>query len=165
MRATALGAFAAILVQPLFALAWSFLPAVLHGEAVRSSDLLSMVGWVTLVAAFAVLILGVPAFLVLLRVRAFSIRWVGVLGSTLGALPVALLGWPTGGDSGSSASVSWHGRLVPTMVDGVTTLEGWLMHLEGVLLFGTHGLLGALAFGWAWRKCQPSAEAPAAPAR
>lgn len=160
-----MGALAAIFVQPVLALVWTALPALLNGEMVRGSDLVTLTGLVTLVAAVAVLAMGVPAFHLLLRVRPFSSRRVGALGFALGALPVALLAWPAQVDSGYSASRSWHGLDVTTVVNGVTTMHGWLIYLEGVLVFGVHGWIGALAFGWAWSKCRTTAQAPVVSAR
>ena len=40
------------------------------------------------------------------------------------------------------------------MIDGKTTLYGWLSYAESAAIFGLHGTAGALAFYFTWKWLQ-----------
>jgi hypothetical protein len=110
--------------------------------------------WLFLImtSSFYVIVLGVPVYL-LLRWRK-ALRWWSAVcaGFVLGGVPSAVSLWPGGNAGpGNMNSHSEAGKVVYTMVDGVTTREGWQQYAEVV---GTMGLLGAvsgLAFWLVWR--------------
>jgi hypothetical protein len=90
-----------------------------------------------------VVILGVPAFLLLRKLR--GIRWWSTIGTgfILGSLPVAILTWPLRyPELRTSASVDG----VQTMVDGTPTVAGWVQYASGFSTVGFLGAVGALAF-------------------
>lgn len=86
-----------------------------------------------------------------------------IAGLCLGMLPPAL-SWPRRLE-GYSAGQNWHGKYVDTYVDGVPTSYAWLTYAEGVLYFGLHGLVGALAFYAVLRYKEGAAKSAASGAR
>ena len=90
-----------------------------------------------------VVALGVPAYFLLRWRRLF--RWWSTLlaGFVLGAIPVAVISWPLRYASPGSFSSS---DGVPTMVNGIPTMAGWLQYAGGVSFFGACGLVAAAAF-------------------
>lgn len=119
------GVVAAVAVQPLILLAW-IVPA--FAGSPQSKNGIGFVLAVVLIAAtVAVLLLGVPTFLLLRKLRRDSWAWLAISGALLGALPCALF---------------WPGRL------GGDT---WLNYAKSTLYFASHGMAGALAFYAAWR--------------
>jgi hypothetical protein len=95
------------------------------------------------VTAAHVIFLGLPAYF-LLRWRNAASLWSTLLcGFFLGALPVAIFSWPLR-YPGLNSSVTING--VQTMINGVTTLDGWLQYLGGAAFFGAFGLASATVF-------------------
>jgi hypothetical protein len=138
---------AAVAVQPLVFLV-QLAPALLTAPT-PLSGLGQWLSAVLLVSATVVLLLGMPAFLILRKLRRDGWTSVGITGATLGGLPVALF-WPRTTD-GFSAGQNWHGSYVDTYVNGNPTIYAWLTYVEGILSFAAHGLIGALVFYAAWR--------------
>ena len=107
-------------------------------------------------AAIAVVLFGLPTFLVFSWCKA--IRWWSsvAMGFALGCLPVAVGSWPGDQSYAGSTASHWDGeKMVYTMIDGVATFEGWLQYLEIVGVFGAFGAVGGLAFWIVWRALQP----------
>jgi hypothetical protein len=96
-----------------------------------------------------VLIIGVPTFIALRKLRRESWSSLSVSGLLLGALPNVFF-WPTRLE-GYSAGQNWHGKYVETYVNGAPTVYAWYTYAEGVSFFSLHGLVGALAFYGVWR--------------
>lgn len=111
---------------------------------------------VVVVAAAAILFLGIPTFLLLRKFAYLNWTSLSIAGFFLGMLPAAL-SWPRTLE-GYSSGQNWHGRYVDTYVNGVPTSYAWLTYAEGVLLFGVHGLVGALVFYAMWRRRLRAAE-------
>lgn len=117
-------------------------------------------GWLFLclaVSAAYVIVLGLPTFLVLKKLKA--VHWwstIGV-GFLLAAVPPAIFTWPLRySELHTSASVNG----VQTMIDGTPTIAGWLHYLYGFSFMGACGAVGALAFWLVWRSApQPSLQA------
>jgi hypothetical protein len=105
------------------------------------------------VAGAAVLLLGIPAFLLLCRFGRANWTSLAITGFILGALPLAALSRPNT-LSGYSAGQTWHGHYVETYINGVPTQYAWLVYAESVLQFGIHGLAGALVFYAVWSRLQ-----------
>ena len=103
---------------------------------------------VLVVAAAAVLVLGVPAFLILRKLKCEGWRSLAFVGFVLGALPVMLF-WPSY-LGGYSASQNWHGKHIQTYIDGFPTTYAWLIYGEDAFYYGLHGLVGALVFYAVW---------------
>ena len=99
---------------------------------------------VVVVAAVATLFPGIPTFLMLRKFAYLNWTSLSIAGLLLGMLPAAL-SWPRTLE-GYSSGQNWHGTYVDTYVNGVPTTYAWLTYAEGVLLFGVHGLVGALVF-------------------
>lgn len=90
-----------------------------------------------------VLLLGLPAYFVLLWLK--LIRWWSTLGAgfILASVPMAIFTWPLKyPELRTTASVNG----VHTMIDGVPTMAGWVQFSQGVLFLGVCGLIAALAF-------------------
>lgn len=102
------------------------------------------------VSAAAVLVLGIPAFLVLRKLDRVGWISVGTAGLVSGALPVALM-WPKKLE-GYSSGQNWHGEYVDLYINGNPTYYAWATYGEDVLFFGLHGLVGALVFYAVWRR-------------
>ncbi|MTW14490.1 hypothetical protein GM658_28135 [Pseudoduganella eburnea] len=141
-------ALAAIAVQPfLFALrlvpVFLASPDPLYGIGLM---LVAVVG----VSAAAVLVLGIPAFLLLRKLDCVGWMSVGTAGLVSGALPVALM-WPKK-LQGYSSGQNWHGEYVDLYINGNPTYYAWATYGEDVLFFGLHGLVGALVFYAVWRR-------------
>lgn len=111
---------------------------------------------VMMVAAVAILLLGIPTFLLLRKFGLVNWTSLGIAGLCLGMLPAAL-SWPRR-LAGYSAGQNWHGHYVDTYIQGVPTVYAWLTYAEGVLFFGLHGLSGALVFYAVWRRLEPAAK-------
>jgi len=146
-----IAAIAATLVQPLVLLAF------LAYDLIRSSDPIHGAGFMVLsvlaVAGAAVLLLGIPAFLLLRRFERANWTSLAIAGFALGALPIAALSRPDT-LSGYSAGQNWHGHYVETYISGVPTQYAWFIYGENVLHFGIHGLAGALVFYAVWSRLQ-----------
>lgn len=117
-------------------------------------------GWLLMclmASAAFVIAFGLPAFLVLKKLKA--IRWWSTVGAgfLLGAIPPAILAWPLRyPDLRTSASVNG----VQTMINGTPTLAGWLQYISSVSFVGACGAVGALAFWLVWRhEPQPTLQA------
>jgi hypothetical protein len=146
-----LASIAAILVQPLTYVLF-FTPYYL--AAYPAEPLPSDVGffllWVIAVASAAVIVLGIPAFILLRKFNREGWTSLAIAGFVLSAVPVAF-SWPRRID-GHSSSNNWHGYFVETYVNGMPTTYAWLEYFEGVIYFGLHGLIGALVFYAVWRR-------------
>lgn len=151
MKRILLACFCALAIQPLLFACWSALPAVLSGETVPVADVLKLSAAVVLVAVAHLLLLGLPSFWALSKAGKATTINVALIGFAIGGVGIAFFAWPTS-SSGSSYSASWHGSFTALVVDGKPTIAGWFNYLEGVALFGLHGLLGALAFLVVWRR-------------
>ncbi len=152
MIPVAVASLAAIAIQPLVLAVWLGVPIYLAGESVPAREVIGMAGLVTMVATGFVLAIGIPTFLILRhRNRATAVA-LGTAGFLVAALPFAALGWPGNSFPGSSSGGSWHGGHVEIVVNGVVTGYGWLNYVEGTLIYGIHGLVGALTFLFVWRR-------------
>jgi hypothetical protein len=154
MRAIILATIAAIAIQPLFFALYFLLPFALVGEG--PSLLHEVFGMLMLVIVFAagfVIVLGLPIFFTLRYFKRDNWWTLAVSGFLAGGFPIGLLSWPSYFSSGdSSYSGNWHGRYVDFVVHGTPTIYGWLSYAEGTLISGLHGLIGALAFFFVWRR-------------
>lgn len=140
-----LATFAAVLVQPLLAIAYTFGPFLVIREELPYSQLPGFAGSVTLVGAVFVVALGIPTYYFLRRFGIATKQRVALAGCALSAVPASILGWPRR-STGFSSGGNWHGTYVEFYSDGVPTLYAWLTYFESVLWFGLHGFLGALVF-------------------
>ncbi len=144
----------AILVQPLVLLLYTAPSVLLSPHPLSANDLRQIAQLcvaVCLVAAAFILLLGLPLFAGLRRLKKDTAFNVGLAGFGAAAIPVAILFWPRREAQGSSMSATWHGQYVEFLRDGVPTTYAWLQFLEGSLFAGLHGLFGALAFLAIWR--------------
>jgi len=97
--------------------------------------------YVFIVCLAHAIFLGLPAFLVF-RAR----RWIRLLpaifaGIGIGAAPAALVFWPLR-DSSFNESI----RGVPTIIDGIPTVAGWLKYAEILSIPAVLGGVGSVTF-------------------
>ena len=151
-RATLCAALAAIVVQlPLFGVL-GLLPMMATG-GFDAGDIGFYVTAVLLVAVATVLLLGLPVFALLRSTGRANAGTVALAGLCIGALPVALLGWPYHGLYGGYSSQGvWLGRAVELYRNGVPGLYAWLDYLVSMGRLGLQGLVGGLVFYWVWRR-------------
>ena len=152
MKAIFVAAIAAIAIQPLFFYVWFLLPAVIAGESVSGHDILQMALYVLVFSAAFVLVIGIPAFLLLRRFNRATMPMLSLSGFLIALVPIMLLSWPGINSKGYSSGGNWHGKPVDYVIDGVTTIYGWLSYAESSLMFGLHGLIGAIVFYFVWRR-------------
>ena len=145
---------AAIAVQPVFVFARIAPDYFASSTPVYGLGL--FLAAVVIVASAAVLLLGIPMFLLLRKYDRVNWTTLAIAGICLGMLPAAP-GWPRHLD-GYSSGMNWHGKYVDTYINGVPTSYAWLNYVEDVLYFGAHGLIGALVFYAVWRRLERSAE-------
>jgi len=145
---------AAIAVQPAFFFARIAPDYFASSTPVYGLGLL--LAAVVIVASAAVLLLGIPTFLLLRKYERVNRTTLAIAGICLGMMPTAL-GWPRN-LGGYSSAQNWHGKYVYTYINGVPTSYAWLNYVEDVLYFGAHGLIGALVFYVVWRHLERSAE-------
>ncbi|MFZ5635723.1 MAG: hypothetical protein ACOY82_03980 [Pseudomonadota bacterium] len=145
-------AIGAVLVQPMFFIAWMLVSGLLAGKPL---DLVDELSWIlvvsVMVAGVFVFSFGIPVFAVLRNLGRLSCTSLGFAGFLLPGLPMAVLVWPSGG-AGHSRSGTWFGNPVPLVVDGALTVYAWLSYAQAVVVAGLHGALGALVFLWIWRR-------------
>ncbi len=151
-----LATIAAIVVQPLV-----FVIRIAPDHFASSTPVYGLgfyLAAVVGVAAAAVFLLGIPAFLLLQKFGRVTWTSLSIVGLCLGMLPASIF-WPRRLE-GYSSGQTWHGRYVETYVQGVPTSYAWLTYAEGVLYFGLHGLIGALIFYAVWRRMERPANVP-----
>lgn len=142
-------ALAAVAIQPVvFTL--RLLPDYFFSSGGALNDFGFLLIAVLVVSAVAVLMFGIPAFLILFRLRREGWISLGSVGLVLGALPVAYF-WPSR-LQGYSSGHTWHGKYVDVYINGRPTMYAWITYGENVLFFGLHGLVGALVFYAVWRR-------------
>jgi uncharacterized membrane protein required for colicin V production len=108
---------------------------------------------VLLLCATAVIVLGVPAILILLRLRRLNAATSLLAGFLIGFLPTALWSLPLWGITPSMSESYWNGHvLIPTVEHGVVTWAGWIRYLRLVGLAGAFGAVGGAAFWWVRRR-------------
>jgi len=102
---------------------------------------LRLIPFVFAIALGHAVILGLPAFLLGRSLERINLISSAVVGFVIGAGPITLL---TLLSLGSNTSASIDG--VPTIVNGIPTLVGWLYQLLSLTSFGGFGVLGGIAF-------------------
>lgn len=101
------------------------------------------------------LVLGLPSFLVLQKFGRANGVSAGGAGFVIGCVPVGIYLWPL--RLANSGSSSWIGpERLPTMIEGVPTMAGWLIYLEMLAQFGGLGIAGGLVFWAAMKRLTPS---------
>jgi hypothetical protein len=153
VRALSLATVAAILIQPIVFWAWFFLPALSHGSVVRLDVFALTTLSVLMVSAVFVLVFGVPIFLAFRHFNKVGWLPISVSGFLISAIATAIYSWPSSDIKvGNSFGGTWHGSSVEFFLNGVPTIYGWLRYMESVVIFGLHGMIGALIFVIVWRR-------------
>ena len=98
---------------------------------------------------FHALILGFPIYLFLKKYFSFNYVFAGISGFIVGALPLAIFTWPLR-LSATKSSSSLNG--VQHMIEGIPTLAGWLSYIQGFMVFGCLGILGAITYNYLLNK-------------
>lgn len=148
MKSVLLATFAAIAVQPFVFFMWANLPALIAGKTLSTGELFGTPLFAALFAMPFVVLTGIPVHIILRRLNFLSWRSLGAVGFLAAALPIAIDGFA---ERATDYGGSWHGTSVSFVIEGKRTLYGWLSYAEMVLLFGLHGLIGALTFFFVWR--------------
>ena len=95
------------------------------------------------IAAGHAALLGVPIFLVFRAKHWVNLASCIVAGFVIGAIAVGVLAWPLRFPAlHTTGSVDG----VPTIINGVPTLAGWLNYVELLVLFGAFGALSGFVF-------------------
>jgi hypothetical protein len=152
MKRTLFSSISALSVQPFVFAAWFLLPVLASGESLSSREIAQTLAYVIIFAAAHLTLLGIPTFFVLRRVGLIQLLPVAVAGSLIGASVLAILGFPGWSSGAHSSGGNWHGTYREFIVEGQTTVFGWLQYMESLVLFGVHGAAGSLAFLWSWRR-------------
>ena len=153
MRALSLATVAAILIQPIVFWAWFFLPAVFHGSVVRLDFFAAITLSVLMVSTVFVLVLGLPIFLAFRHFNKVGWLPLSASGFLISAFSIAIYSWPYRHSwDGYSSGGNWHGSYVKFFINGVPTIYEWLRYAEIVVIFGLHGMIGALIFINVWRR-------------
>lgn len=145
---------AALAIQPVVFLIYTGLPFAFSSSDSFPWDQLPAMA--ALVMAFALphlLFLGIPVFLLLRWKGRLSFPWIALSGFLIGMLLPLIVGWPRA-CPGCGYSAGFHGQTRDLMVDGKTTLYGWLAFAESGVTLGLHGVAGALAFYFTWKWLQ-----------
>ena len=156
MKAILVAAVAAVTIQPIVFLLLFVLPQVVAGGEIPLGEALGVSLFAAPFALPFVLLIGIPAFLVLRRFRRLSWLSLGLIGFFSAGILPTLSQVVFGSCPGCSSGGTWHGRYVDFVVNGEMTLYGWLNHVESSIYFGLHGLAGALAFYFVWRRLGPN---------
>lgn len=103
-------------------------------------------------------ILGLPAYFILKKKNLIG-WWVSILaGFVIGSLPIGIFSWPYDPKSGNSFSRGEGGKLIPEIVHGVPTYDGWISYLDLLILAGGLGAAGAFMAWLVWKKLSPKTE-------
>jgi hypothetical protein len=154
---------AGLVVQPIWLLIWLLGPAWLLGAEVRPDQVWWLCAMSLIFAAPFILLLGLPLMLVLVKARFF--RWwpMALVGTLAGSV---MAGWRgPGSDPGTSYGGSWYGQYRQFVIDGEPTFYGWLNYAQSLTTFALHGLIGATAMYWAWRRLSPNNSSKPTPLR
>lgn len=106
---------------------------------------IAMAAWV--VGLAHILMLGLPAFILLLRYKRVSLLSLSLTGFVAGALSSGVISFPRRLE-GYSSGQDWHGKYVELYVNGEPTQFAWLAYAESCVYMGFYGLLTA-AVAWA----------------
>ena len=134
MKALLLSSISALLVQPLVFFCWFVLPGLLEGASLAPFDLVPMSVAVIVLAAFPLIVLGLPIYYCLWYTGRTTWPFVLIGGFVAGTGLLAL---------GSVSSWLSH-------------IDNWPRQLEELAIAGAHGVTGAAAFHLAWRKLRPN---------
>ena len=121
----------------------ALVPALIVTGLSADIRILPLVFAVTLAHA---VILGLPVALFYRAKRWTRLSAVLVGAFLIGAIPFGILSWPTG--SGSA----WVDG-IPTIVNGIPTLAGWLGYLRSQAILGGFGATGGFVFWLTLRNC------------
>jgi len=101
--------------------------------------------FITLVAAAHAVIIGLPISIIIKSYMTFTYKVAALCGFLVGFIPIAIFTWPLRYED-SNSSATYNG--VQTLVNGVTTMAGWLSYLQGAVMFGFLGLVSALVYNY-----------------
>ena len=157
MKSILVASVSTILIQPIIFFIWLIVPTLLLGKADPSGILRLMSDDITIyimaVAAIILLIIGLPVFFSLKKLKILNAKNIMFAGFLIGALPILFLSFPVDNPgNGFSYGGNWHGTYVESMNNGVHTKYAWYIYIEKVIGFGVHGLIAALVFFRIWSK-------------
>jgi len=139
LAATLAATLAAAVVPTLILMA---LVGTIASDEITRDEWWIVAGLLFGIALAHVVLLGLPAVLVLRRMRRYRIVPIAIAGALVGALPYAIFSFPTN----DVAGVDQFSDGVQTIANGVVTTAGWMQWLQEAAVFGALGFVGALAF-------------------
>lgn len=86
---------------------------------------------------------GLPLFLVFRSKGWINVVSCIIFGFAIGAVPIGVLTWPTQ-HPGLHTLASVDG--VPTIINGIITVAGWVSYVKPLIYFGSFGTLGGFTF-------------------
>jgi ABC-type phosphate transport system permease subunit len=122
-----------------------FAPSLGTSENLPYSQMFDFAGWVMVVSAIFVVVLGLPTYYLLKHYDKARKQLLAFSGAVLSSMPAVIFGWPRY-SPGYTSGANWHRKYVELYQDSVPTIYAWLTHLENIFLFGLHGFVGALVF-------------------
>ncbi len=146
----------AIAIQPLLFAAYLIAEALLSPFVLSLKDFVgpfTLAPYVLVVAGLHALV-AAPLVFVANRFGALGKWSLPAIGALVGAVPTALLGRPSDVVGGLSTGGNWHGSYRTLMESGVTTLDGRLLYFENVAMSAMFGLVGGIAFWFAWQRAK-----------
>jgi hypothetical protein len=130
-----LAVLAGTAVQPLWAMTWMVGPHVFEDEGLLLPEFaLGIALIVAIVGGLIVLLVGVPTFQALRVFGKADARWLAAVGFALPGVPFGVV--PT----------------IAAMLDPAASMPQIIVEAGNGLVLGLHGMFGALAFLWAWRR-------------
>jgi hypothetical protein len=147
-----LATLAALAIQPLvllFMLVWT---ASLNTTWVEPGQMVQTVLVALLVATGFIVVFFWPTFFVLRRLGWFNRASAALAGFVISGAPALLACFIGRSFSGVSYQSTWHGQTIQMVANNQVTTAGFLLYAELVVLTGLHGLAGALAFHYVWRR-------------
>ena len=150
IKAILISSLGAIVVQPLVFIASFGTLMAIAGDLSSLSDVVRYSFFPALFAIPFVLFVGIPATLFL--AHRGTLRWwpLALIGFVAASIPTVFSG--PGGSPGYSSGGNWRGNYVDFVINGEPTIYGWLNHIQSMLFFGLHGLVGATVFYVLWRR-------------
>lgn len=144
LSAVACGAMAAVMVPTLIV-------GLIESWKGDLKAVTIVVLFAALIAFLHVLLIGLPVWFLLFRLK--LIRWwsSAVVGFAAGAVPMALYSWPYSKNRFSYSA--WDGaKTVQYIVDGLPTAAGWTSYLNGCAATSLLGASAAISFWFVWRQ-------------
>jgi len=139
---------ASILAVLLLNLAVVLVRILISGQPIYWNQILFMGYWVLVVTTVAVILIGIPVYLLLKRRGKASKINLAIVGFIIPMVVFAVISIFLGRSSVYSAGRNYYGTYRAMIVDGERTFWGWLSVLEQGFVLGIFGAIAAVVFGY-----------------